>query len=177
MKRTASIFFAMLLAATIPLAVGAESSKAKRQGTPEDSVFVFGVVNYMVRFTQTDPEFEPAFYECSWGVYHFGNVEPGSYLKLTTYERNTGTYWIYTLGLSGKSSLDFRVPDKPGLYYAGCMDFSEIKNNTLLFKPYRPEKDKYNELWALKWIVRKMDDSAWKPVVENRIKELESEGK
>ena len=155
MKRIASFFFALLLAATIPLAVGAESGKAKRQGTPEDSVFVFGAVNYMVRFTQIDPAYEPAFYECSWGVYHFGNVEPGSYLKLTKYERNTGTYWIYTLGLSGKSSLDFRVPDKPGLYYAGCMDFSEIKNNTLLFSHIGPRRTSITSFGPLNGLCEK----------------------
>ena len=178
MKRSVSLFFALLIVATLSLDLGAETKKKKRIGTPENSVFVFGIIHGTVRFTQIDPAFEPTYYECSNVVYHFGNVEPGSYLKLTKFEYRTfDNVWItYYLGLTGKSALDFRVPDKPGLYYAGALSFLEVKNNTLYFQPYfKPEK--YNELFILRSILTSLTNSAWRPVVESRIKELESEGK
>lgn len=178
MKRIMSLFFALLIATTLSLDLGAETKEKKRHGTPEKSVFVFGIIFGTVRFTQIDPAFEPAYYESSKGVYRFDNVEPGSYLKLTMFEYGTpDNVWItYFLGLTGKSALDFRVPDKPGLYYAGALRFSEVKNNILYFQPYfNPEK--YNELCALKWILTSLTHSPWRPVVENRIKELENAGK
>lgn len=179
MKRIVALFFALLIAATMPLVLGAEAKKTKRMGTPEDSVFVFGAIydGYEIRFTQFDPEFQPAYYEHNANLYFFDNVEPGSYLKVTMFQHNgmnvTTTYYT---GLQGKSTLDVRVPTKPGLYFAGFMDFSERKNSGLIFKPGDP-KFKFTELKVLKWVLPALNNDVWRPTIENRIKELESEGK
>jgi len=176
MKRIVSLFFALLLAATISLGLGAEAKKTKRIGTPEDSVLVFGYIRdiYSIRFTQLDPDFEPAYYQSSDMLFTFDNVEPGSYLKMTTYRPNDGLYTPYSPGLSGKSTLDFRVPDKPGLYYAGFMELSGCERNMLIFKP---GDKKYTELMVLTWLLPSVKNKAWVPVIESRIKELENEGK
>ena len=173
MKMIVPLFFSLLLAAPMPRALGAE---ANRQGTPEDSVLVFGYIRdiYSIRFTQVDPSFEPAYYQSSDMLYIFDNVEPGSYLKMTTYRQNDGVYAPYSPGLSGKSTLDFRAPGEPGLYYAGFMVLSGYERNMLVFKP---GDKKYTELMVLTWLLRCIKNKTWVPVIENRIKELESEGK
>jgi len=173
MKRISSLLFALLLAATMPRALEAETN---RQGTPEDSVLVFGYIRdiYSIRYTQLDPAFEPAYYQSSDMLYIFDNVEPGSYLKMTTYRQNDGVYVPFSPGLSGKSTLDFRVPDEPGLYYAGFMVLSGYERNMLIFKP---GDKKYTELMVLTWLLPRLKNKVWIPVVEKRIKELESEAK
>jgi len=178
MKRIVSLFFALLLAATMPRALGAEAIKKKRIGTPEDSVLVIGGIweLYSIRFTQVDPDFEPAYYESNDMLYIFDNVEPGSYLKVTAYKRREGFFDVlYSPGLSGKSTLDFRVPDKPGLYYAGYnMTLSGCERNVLIFKSVTKES---TELMVLTDLLPYIRNKAWVPVIENRIKELENEGK
>lgn len=179
MKRIMTLLLTLLLAATIPLAIGAEEKKVKRVGTPEDSVFLFGAIydGYEIRFTQFDPEFQPAYYEDNANLFFFDNVEPGSYLKVTMFQHNgmdvTTTYYT---GLQGKTTLDVRVPTEPGLYFVGFLDFSERKNNELIFKPGDP-KFKFTELKVLKWVLPALKNDVWKPTILNRIKELESEGK
>lgn len=173
MKRIVALSFALLLVAAIPLTLGAE---ANRQGAPDDSVLVFGYIRdiYSIRFTQVDPDFEPAYYQSSDMLFTFDNVEPGSYLKMTTYRPNDGLYTPYSPGLSGKSTLDFRAPDKPGLYYVGFMVLSGCERNMLIFKP---GDKKYTELMVLTWLLPSVKNKAWVPVIESRIKELESEAK
>ena len=181
MKRIVALLFALLIAATIPLALEAQEKKTKRVGTPEDSVFVFGGTingNDEIRFTQFDPEFEPAYYEHDAYLYFFDNVEPGSYLKVTKYVHLSrgavNLYTTYYTGLQGNTTLDFRVPTKPGLYYVGFMDFTERKNNVLVFTP---GDKKITEYKLLKYILPCLKNDTWKATIENRMKELKDEGK
>lgn len=176
MKRIVSLLLALSLAATIPLALGAEAKSTKRAGTPEDSVFIFGCVMdaNMIRYTQLDPEFEPAYYQFNHSYYFFEDVEPGSYLKLTTFEHNgPAMFTTYYIGFSGRTALDIRVPTKPGLYYAGYVDFSEMKKKELIFLPVK----KYTEVKLLKFLLPSVKNKSWVPVIESRIKELENGSK
>lgn len=155
----------------------AEANQSKRMGTPEDSVCLIGSVydGGTIRFTQLDPEFEPVYYHRSRGYILIEDAEPGSYLKVTTFVHEepfvTTTYYI---GFSGRTSLDMRVPTKPGLYYLGYLDLSEIKKNELIFLPASKQ---YKESTFLKYLLPSVKNKAWVPVIENKIKELEDAGK
>jgi hypothetical protein len=129
----------------------------------------------MIRYTQLDPAFEPAYYQCNRTFFVFEDLEPGSYLKVTTFVHN-GPFEVttYYIGFSGRTSLDIRVPKKPGLYYLGYLDFSEMKKNELVFLPASKQ---YPESTFLKYLLPSVKNKAWVPVIENRIKELENEDK
>ena len=168
----------ILLFLFVCLGMHAEANQSKRAGTPEDSVFIFGCVinGNLIRYTQMDPAFEPAYYQRNSGPFFFENVEPGSYLKVTTFVHNGHSeFTTYYIGFSGRTPLDIRVPTKPGLYYLGYLEFSEMKKNELIFVPFVHKT--CNERELLQYLLPRVKNKAWVPVIESRIKELEDEGK
>jgi hypothetical protein len=153
------------------------------QGTPEDSVLVYGVLANTNRmyFSQMNPE-RPADFqqaEMSGGYFFLKPVSPGSryavtYLDISEREGGVEYYYQDFLSLQG-TFFDFSVPDKPGLYYYGAYDAYESLKTGEKIKCGSKSKERKAQIYCLKSILPAYQGTEWEAVIQKTIMELKNE--
>jgi len=164
--------------------LGGQSANEFKLKGPENSVLVYGsfvsslgiLTNQYdaMTFVQLNPALQnQAVYAetNSMKKYWFAkDVMPAGSFKLVYYAEGSGNTTYYNNpGLQGKTSVDFKTPDKPGLYYAGICEVAGLG--------YKLDRDEAGELETLKDIRLKFLGSAWDPLIKARIGELENANK
>jgi hypothetical protein len=153
------------------------------QGTPEDSVLVYGVLanTNRIYFSQMNPE-RPADFqqaETSGGYFFLKPVSPGSRYAVTYFDisKRKGSveyYYQNFLSLQG-TFLDFSAPDKPGLYYYGAYDAYESLKTGEKIKLGNKAKERKAQIYCLKSILPAYQGTEWEAVIQKTIMELKNE--
>lgn len=184
MKKTLSVF--SLIAALFTFVScasmsGIDYKEAAETGSPEDTVvFYGGFTNTQdYRFSQRDSNFPADFQylEHCDEVFVSAPVAPGS---TYTIEYFGGAFssgyvtWVfgrhYPLNFH---NFDFQIPKKPGLYYLGYFDGVEsYKNGEFKKAKFLLKSDKSAELDALKVALKVYKGTAWEPVIQKKIDEV-----
>lgn len=164
-----------------------KKSKAKDSSyTPENSVVFYGEYEDASEtvYFQCDLNYEPDLQKFSGSVMASDPVPVGSTYRLYSSKgKSKGT--LIDQGIPQRVTfewdeikpidfyqMDFKIPKKPGLYYAGTFKGWESNYN---YKLVPSDKDAVScELKCLKAVLKKYKGTAWEKIIAERIEELET---
>lgn len=177
---------------------GSYSFNTEKELTPKNSVLIYytsGGLVENVTYAQINPKKEPMIFPIKSqgmaGVCVMPPAEPGSYFKVIEGTQKTANVDYYFMGgINLSYRIDIKVPEKPGIYFAGILseafpvstyeEFLEYKKKekgTTIFINLKSKEDFQKALdtqenACLKSMIKTYAGTAWEPFIKARMEEL-----